>query len=673
MKLLSFRVTNFRSIADSGEVRVDKITPLVGRNESGKSNLLLALASLNPANGRKDLIPIKDFPRDRRLEECTDATKVVESEWELSEDDIAELDEVLGSNHGITKVNVGRHYKSDLWVNLGLELPKIDQSLVKSSIKEIEPIINVAIENLPIDQKSSIQQLLNSFKTTALTFGDKKWIENVQTSSKTLRESFVRINSTLPENADGLLTSIEDMVDDISNFEKTSQEARNKIAELIPKFVYVAEFPDLSGHQNLAEYIQRRTEAKTLTEQETNFEKLAKIAGFNPKQLHDLGNDHETRNQLVNRAGALVTKEIKRLWKDRDLKVRFNLDGLHLETLISDPNNTYDVEVNLDERSRGFRWFFSFYITFTADTSGGKADGAIILLDEPGLFLHATSQGDLLKHLRDDFENQIIFTTHSPFMVPSDAIESVRTVSISQDKGTYVTNEPAGDTRTLFPLQSALGYHASQTLFIGKSNLVVEGVTDFWILSAVNNLLSESSKKSLPSELIITPAAGAQRVVYMCALLASQNLDVLILLDDEKAGRDAKHELLTNKLIRENNVTLVSEAFPKGTVKEADIEDLIDPQVYETLAKEAFKEDLEGKVLSLNTKIPRIVKRFEEAFANIGLDFNKTRVARLFMSRIGTKPDEILTKESRQRFESLFGILSKRLENHKNSERKPFN
>lgn len=673
MKLLSFRVTNFRSIADSGEVRIDKITPLVGRNESGKSNLLLALASLNPANGRKDLIPIKDFPRDRRLEECTDATKVVESEWELSEDDIAELDEVLGSNHGITKVNVERYYKSNLWINLGLELPKIDQSLVKSSIKKIEPIINVAIENLPIDQKSSIQQLLNSFKTTALTFGDKKWIENVQTSSKTLRESFVRINSTLPENADGLLTSIEDMVDDISNFEKTSQEARNKIAELIPKFVYVAEFPDLSGHQNLAEYIQRRTEAKTLTEQETNFEKLAKIAGFNPKQLHDLGNDHETRNQLVNRAGALVTKEIKRLWKDRDLKVRFNLDGSHLETLISDPNNTYDVEVNLDERSRGFRWFFSFYITFTADTSGGKADGAIILLDEPGLFLHATSQGDLLKHLRDDFENQIIFTTHSPFMVPSDAIESVRTVSISQDKGTYVTNEPAGDTRTLFPLQSALGYHASQTLFIGQSNLVVEGVTDFWILSAVNNLLSESSKKSLPSELIITPAAGAQRVVYMCALLASQNLDVLILLDDEKAGRDAKHELLTNKLIRENNVTLVSEAFPKGTVKEADIEDLIDPQVYETLAKEAFKEDLEGKVLSLNTKIPRIVKRFEEAFANIGLDFNKTRVARLFMSRIGTKPDEILTKESRQRFESLFGILSKRLENHKNSERKPFN
>jgi len=176
----------------------------------------------------------------------------------------------------------------------------------------------------------------------------------------------------------------------------------------------------------------------------------------------------------------------------------------------------------------------------------------------------------------------------------------------------------------------------------------------------------------LPKELIITPAAGAQRVVYMCALLASQNLDVLILLDDEKAGRDAKHELITNKLIRENNVTLVSEAFPKNTVKEADIEDMIDLQVYETLAREAFKDELKGKTLSLNPKIPRIVKRFEEAFADIDLEFNKTRVARLFMNRIGAKPDDVLTEESRERFENLFEILSKKLENHKNSERKPF-
>ena len=59
----------------------------------------------------------------------------------------------------------------------------------------------------------------------------------------------------------------------------------------------------------------------------------------------------------------------------------------------------------MDERSRGFRWFFSFYIVFAADTQGGDAEGAILLLDEPGLFLHALSQADLLRHFDNDFKN----------------------------------------------------------------------------------------------------------------------------------------------------------------------------------------------------------------------------------------------------------------------------
>jgi predicted ATP-dependent endonuclease of OLD family len=91
MKLISFQVRNFRSIDDSGPVSVGKITSLVGRNESGKSNLLLALRTLNPPEGVVALKPIKDFPRNRRLTECTDTTPVVESEWEFDDAEQAYL------------------------------------------------------------------------------------------------------------------------------------------------------------------------------------------------------------------------------------------------------------------------------------------------------------------------------------------------------------------------------------------------------------------------------------------------------------------------------------------------------------------------------------------------------------------------------------------------------
>src|SRR6185436_3342012 len=106
-----------------------------------------------------------------------------------------------------------------------------------------------------------------------------------------------------------------------------------------------------------------------------------------------------------------------------------------------------------------------------------------------------------LKHLEDDFSNQIIYTTHSPFMVPTHRLDSVRTVNIAENIGTTVSNDPTGDARTLFPLQAALGYDLAQSLFIGPNNLVVEGVTDFWVLSAVSEYLSDAGKKGLHPEL----------------------------------------------------------------------------------------------------------------------------------------------------------------------------
>lgn len=661
MKLVLFRVRNFRSINDSGEIAVSQITAMLGRNESGKSNLLRALHSLNPADGFKALKPIKDFPRHRPLDECNDWTSVVESRWVLDDEDKAALLELLPRFSDVSEVSVGRRYAKSRHVGfIGAPSLTLDESAVKSAIKKIVAAAQAAADKLEDATKAQLNDAAIQFETAAAPVSDSKaWGTAASAAIQALRKALARADAELTDKQNQVVDELDDLAVIHAREADLQQKARDLVIERLPRFVYVDEYPELSGHQNISEFLTRKTEGR-LTQADENFEKLCTVAGLDPKRLQELlgQQDAETRNQLANRASAVITGQIRRLWKDRQLKIRFNLDAQHLDTFVSDPNSLYDVEVNLNERSRGFQWFFSFYVTFAADTQSGDASNAILLLDEPGLYLHARSQGDLLAHFEKDFENQIIFTTHSPFMVPTQRLDAVRTVNIAEESGTTVTNDPTGDSRTLFPLQAALGYNIAQGLFIGSNNLVVEGVTDFWYLSTASATLIDSGRSGLSEEMTITPAGGAQKVSYLVALLTAERQNVLVLFDSEKEAQRTRDELVRNKLISAKNVLFVADAFEPSAPQEADIEDLLDPEVFDKLVLEAYKADLAGKKLKPNPHVPRIVKRYELAFEEVGLSFNKVRPARLWLSRMSKEPGAVFSGSAASRFSKLFDQLN---------------
>lgn len=174
-------------------------------------------------------------------------------------------------------------------------------------------------------------------------------------------------------------------------------------------------------------------------------------------------------------------------------------------------------------------------------------------------------------------------------------------------------------------------------------------------MSSVSAHLSTTGKSGLPVDLVLMPVGGAGKVSYMAALLSSQDLNVLVLLDDDRAGRETFEDLVKNRLLKATEITFVTEAFDTPP-KEADIEDLLNPSVYEVLVNDTYKSELKGKKLTLNPKVPRIVKRYEDAFEAVGLKFNKTRPAREFMSRMTTRPSEVLPDD--QRFVKMFAILA---------------
>ena len=149
---------------------------------------------------------------------------------------------------------------------------------------------------------------------------------------------------------------------------------------------------------------------------------------------------HEMLTAELEAASNRITQEVFQYWfQNQSLRVQFQLqralpgdpapfnEGWIIRTRIQ--NTRHGDSINFDERSTGFVWFFSFVIWFD-QIRNNLGDNLFLLLDDPGLSLHANGQTDLLRYMEDRLapNYQVIYTTHSPFMIDASKLHSVRTV-----------------------------------------------------------------------------------------------------------------------------------------------------------------------------------------------------------------------------------------------------
>ena len=667
MELKQVTIQNYRSINNSGPIDVSKSTALVGRNESGKSNILQALFSLNPDTGITKLDKSSVFPRHMKLDDCLDSTEVIQSWWKLNQNDQIALAKISPAAKNFIWVYIERNYQGNQYVQFHNEpTPNFPLNEMKSVTSNFLTRLEAQLNEHGEDVHESLNETIDSFKGiigNATVYGN--WSTEAREIIANLRQLLVDVSIELPKEQSARLDDTERFINSISVEAKKRVDTRVWILNHVPTFVFLDVYPQIKGSMKISEYLARISNGES-TSTDANFAKMCKVAGLNLEKLNELQdkNQKATRKHLANEAGTKLTNEIQRLWKDKKLQVRFDLDGDLISTFVSDPNESGNIDIELDERSRGFQWFFSFYLTLAADTSQGSAANAIFLLDEPGLHLHANSQRDLLRLIETSFKNQILYTTHSPFMVPIRTLESIRTVTFNKKTGTRVSNNPTakGDAKTLFPLQAALGYDLTQSLFVGPKNLVVEGIIDFSILSSVSEYLSEQrGKVCLRPDIVITPGGGAQKISYMVLLLMSQRVSVVVLLDHEKGAMHARDDIIRNTLLSPKNVIFVSAGFRKSTPPECDIEDLLDVDVYRKLVMESHDGELKklkGKKFMATSRSPRIAKRFQEDFNLNKLKFNKSLPMRLLVKKLYNNPDEVMTSETMNRFTALFEVVN---------------
>jgi hypothetical protein len=339
--------------------------------------------------------------------------------------------------------------------------------------------------------------------------------------------------------------------------------ARKWASEHLPSFIYFDDYGQLETRIHLPTYLEQVTEHPMPPKVRTQ-RALFKWSGLDPKEILALGaaeQKGETREDVQRRldkrrtllesASFHLTGEWVDWWiAGTEHQLHISADRDYLVLNVSDSKNPFQVP--FEERSHGFQWFFSFYLVFLVESEETHA-GAILLLDEPGLYLHPLMQAKLVGFFeRVSKTNQVLYSTHLPFLVDPDHLERVRTVYLStgEPPKTIVSEDlrAGGDRDTLFPLQAALGYSIAQTLFMGSRTLIVEGSSDAIIISALNAAVAGlRTEESLAPDTVIAPAGGIKHLMPLASImLASTGVNagrVLVLLDSDDAGRGARTRL----------------------------------------------------------------------------------------------------------------------------------
>ena len=610
MILETIRVREYKNITDSGDVDIrDGVTCLVGKNESGKTSLLEALYRLNPlTTGHPEtFVPLRDYPRRRfgRDRERLLGIAPISATFELEEEDIRAVEGVHGLGVLASRqVKVSRDYENELRWEI-----ECNEGKGRAAPPGGVP------ESLPAAAAGELGKSLPS--------GRAREVNAVERPGDP-----PRLDSDLE-----LLGGV-----------------RRILERRLPGFLYFDEYSVMSGRLSIPRL--QGGDGCTLAPSERTALSLLRLAGVD---LSEFGaGDYDARKASLEAAANEISDEVLRYWSQNPLlsvDLDIDLDG---HGVVDAPfidirirNERHRVTLNFSERSQGFTWFFSFLATLSELR---RSERTVLLLDEPGLGLHAAAQRDLLRFIDERLapSHQVIYSTHSPFMVAATDLECVRTVEDRDGTGSRVSHaffDHSEDTR--LPLQASLGRELIRSLPVSSDTLLVQGPSDHVFLTTLSAHLEKQGRFSLDPRWTVVPVGGLSGVCAFAALLqASPNVAIIADLHGRE-DRLAESPMGREMIAREGVIRL---AEITGT-EEADLEDLFEESFYVDLvnrsnaaAVEAFEVQGDG----------RIVERIENV---TGTGFNRFLPARFLLEHPEALSEQ-LDESTLDRFETLFRRVS---------------
>lgn len=652
MQLIKAHITLFKSIDDSNQVSIEPdVTALVGQNESGKTAFLEALHKAKAIDSDINYNYIEDYPRKGLIsyqeQHNKKAATVATLTYKLNEDEIQYINEELEFQL-LEELSFNIDYKYDNNHSIGLNIPTKPYTAYLKYLIKNSPLTN-EIKN-DVSNVTTLEELFEVLNDSDLNSESTDWFNE-------LTQKFQQLEKSSWNIIDYYIW-------------------KNHLSPDIPQFLYFDEYNFLPGKVNLPT-LQQRENSKTLTNEDKTVLSLLRLARIDVNDL-TTPSGYETSKAKLEGISNSITDKIFEYWtQNQDLEVQFDVkedpkdvapfnQGKNLYIRIR--SQRHRVTVPFNQRSKGFIWFFSFLVWFDSIKQQINTNGdLILLLDEPGLNLHALAQADLLRYIDHLAKShQIIYTTHSPFMIHSDRIHEVRTVEDLPKEGTKISNNVSGsDPKTIFPLQASLGYTIAQNLFISKKNLLVEGPADLIYLKFFSSILDQKGRESLREDITIVPVGGLDKVATFVALLGGNQLELVVLHDYTKKPDPKLESLVQQKLIRDRHILhygmFRSGSSPNSTnFISSDVEDMMSENFYLSIFNKSFTKELNGHNVT-PADLPsghRIIERLGRYLKteNIQLrpsgGFNHYRVANFLASK-PVAPSRI-EKNIINSFEQLF-------------------
>lgn len=657
MKLEAFRVQNYKKVADTGWVSCRELTVFVGKNEAGKSAIFRGLSKLNPSDGEK-YDGLKEFPRRRYTDEFESKDwPVASGRFLLDEQERSELAAVCSALTGVKKVTVTRYYSWNLEVEFSLKpkMPDIQRQHLIDRIDETK----LQIQELAAPEGQG--DALGTIKTTLIGQLDKfvtvvKAYDLNEPPTKAQVEQVITAIATQAnedwqkELLDPLKEPYSELADQTLEFEASFQ-AETWVKENLPPFVYFDRYDILDSAIHIPTFVSELQDQRKGPKHRVTL-CLFKHVGLELKNMMQLGHyergkpfQDAVRRKLdelsikANSASISMTDRFRDWWEQRKHKFRYDFQGEYFRIWVSDDLDPSDIE--LDQRSFGLQYFFSFYLVFLVEREEAHKN-CILLLDEPGLHLHGTAQARVVEFLvKLANDNQTLYTTHSPFLVDGNHLERARAVYEDENGTTKVSEDVwPRDKDSLFPLQAALGYQLVQSLFISKRQLLVEGITDYWLIKTIAEVLPSQNRPSLRPDITLIPAAGVSRLLPLASMLIGHDVEIGALLDGDEPARKEGKKLVDKLLSGSDSRCLFIGDFMDDQAG-AEIEDVFPEEYYLSAVKAAYpdaKLTFNKDEKNLSGVVAKLTAFFDRK--ELGR-FEKWRVAAILRDYILEKPDGV--------------------------------